>query len=382
VANDLSVLAPKLLAQGLVALRSANLMPLLVNSDYSMEFATKGLVVTIPVSSAVAAQDVTPANTPPSTADVAPTSALITLDQWKEAPFYLTDKDQQQASDGVIPMQASEAVKSLSDAVNAYILSKYKGIYGFYGTPGTTPFASTTTAATQARKILNKQLAPMNDRRFIMDPDAEANALDLRAFQDASWAMTADAIQEGTITRRLGFDWFMDQQIPSHTAGTITTGLIAKASTAQAIGLKAIVCTTAASSGACALVVGDIITFAGQTQTYVVTAAATQASASTDVTVNVEPGLKVALAGSEAVSVKSTHVCNLALHRDAIGFASRPLADSGQGLGNIIEVAVDPITGLALRLEISREHKRTRFSYDILYGATLVRPDLAARVAG
>jgi hypothetical protein len=222
----------------------------------------------------------------------------------------------------------------------------------------------------------------MNDRRFIMDPDAEANALDLRAFQDASWAMTADAIQEGTITRRLGFDWFMDQQIPSHTAGTITTGLIAKASTAQAIGLKAIVCTTAASSGACALVVGDIITFAGQTQTYVVTAAATQASASTDVTVNVEPGLKVALAGSEAVSVKSTHVCNLALHRDAIGFASRPLADSGQGLGNIIEVAVDPITGLALRLEISREHKRTRFSYDILYGATLVRPDLAARVAG
>ena len=382
MANDLSVLAPKLLAQGLMALRSANLMPLLVNSDYSMEFAQKGLVVTIPLPSAVAAQDVSPANVPPSTADSNPTQALITLDQWKEAPFYLTDKDQQQAHDGVIPMQASEAVKSLANAMNAHIMSKYVGIYGYVGTAGTTPFASTTTAATQARKILNKQLAPMDDRRFIMDPDAEAQALDLRAFQDASWTMTADAIQEGTITRRLGFDWFMDQQVPTHTAGTITTGLIAKAATAQALGLKAIVCTTAASTGAAALLAGDIISFAGHSQTYVVTANATQAVANSDVTVNVEPGLQKALVGSEAVTVRASHVVNLALHRDAIGFASRPLADSGQGLGNIIEVAADPITGVALRLEISREHKRTRFSYDILYGATLVRADLGCRVAG
>jgi argininosuccinate lyase len=100
------------------------------------------------------------------------------------------------------------------------------------------------------------------------------------------------------------------------------------------------------------------------------------------VTLNISPPLKTALVGSEAVAVKASHAVNLAFHRDAIAFATRPLVDQMDGLGNIINTATDPVSGLALRLEISREHKRTRFSYDILYGATLVRADLAARLAG
>ena len=383
MANTLTDLAPKLLAQGLMALRGSTVMAPLVNTSYSDRFAEKGTTVDVPIPSAVAVQDVTPSNTPPSTADQTLVTVPITLDQWKEAPFYLTDKDMQQAMRGVIPMQASESIKAIVETINAKIFDQYKSFYGYFGVAGVTPLASDTSEATGVRKILNQQLAPLGDRRLVMDPDMEANALDLRAFQDASFSGTPMTITEGQILRKLGFNWFMDQQVPTHTAGTITTGAIAKAATGVALGEKVIVGTTAASTGAIDWFVGDIILFAGDTQTYVITAAVAEATASTDFTFNIEPGLKQALVGSEAITIKGDHVVNFAFHRDAIAFVSRPLTDNDAGgLGNIIQAVADPMTRIALRLEISREHKRTRFSYDLLYGAKAVRLELAARLAG
>ena len=44
--------------------------------------------------------------------------------------------------------------------------------------------------------------------------------------------------------------------------------------------------------------------------------------------------------------------------------------------------AVDPISGIALRLEVSRQYKQTTFSYDVLGGGALVRPALACKIAG
>jgi len=382
IANILTAVTPKLLAQGLLALRQVAIMPQLVNQGYSQLAGERGSSIDVPIPSAITAQAVAPGNTPPSTADVQPTSVSIALNNWYEAPFYLTDQDMMTAMEGTIPMQASEAIKSLAVQVNSDIFSLYKNIYGFSGTPGTTPFASNTTDVTTTRKILNTQLAPISDRRFMLDPSAEANALSLAAFQAYLNTDDTGVIKDGNLGRKLGFDFYMSQLVPTHTAGSITTGLTAKASTVQAVGTTAIVCTTAASTGACALVIGDIITFAGDTQTYVVTAAATQASAATDVTVNISPGKKVALAGGEAVTLKASHTVNLAFHRDAFAFATRPLTQAAEGLGNIIQSAVDPVSGLSLRLEISREHKRTRFSYDILYGMQCIRKELAARLAG
>ena len=382
MANDLSVVAPQLLAQGLMALRENAVMPRLVNRDYESEAAQKGATVTIPIPSAIADRAVAPNVVPPASVDSAPTQALVPLDQWREAPFHLTDKDVMESMNGVIPMQASEAVKSLVNYANAFIMGKYKGVYGVFGTAATTPFLSTgagVSDATGCRKVLNNQLAPLDNRRFVIDPDAEANALNNRAFQDMSFSGSAEGIVEGKINRKLGFDWFMDQQVPTHTAGTDTGA--PPVTGANAIGATSIGLSTGAGE-AIDYLEGDIIQFAGDSQTYVVTADLTVGASSAG-PVLIAPGLQIATAGGELVTAPiATHVVNLAFHRDAFAFASRPLKDSAQGLGSIIESATDPVSGLSLRLEISRQHKQTQFSFDMLFGAALVRRELVTRLLG
>lgn len=392
MANTLASVTPKLLAQGLLALRQMAIMPQLVNRGYDAIAGNKGSSIDVPIPSAIAAQDVTPSNTPPATADVQPTSVNIPLNQWKEAPFYLTDQDMLIAMNGTIPMQASEAIKAIANTVDTFILGLYVGVYGFAGTPGTTPFASDLSAFKDAMVTLNKQLAPKRDRRVVLDPFAEGNAIIVHNFVQAEQRGDNVGIIEGMIGHKLGSDWYMDQNVPSHTNGVPGGSPVAAAGqsagqTNQVTGpqngssnvgfLNITGCASLGTYNA-----GDVITIAGDSQTYAILNAAT-ANGAGAVTVNIAPALKlVPGSGSAAVTLKAAHVVNLHFHRDAFAFATRPLADSAEGLGNLITSAVDPVSGLTLRLEVSREHKRTRFSYDVLFGGALVRPELAARIAG
>ena len=370
MANNYTDVIPQLLAQGLLALREMAIMPHLVNRSYESLAGPKGSSIDVPLPSAVAVNDVTPGPTPPSSVDTTINSVSITLDRWKEAPFHMTDKDMMEVQDGTLPMIASEAIRGLANEVDSFVLGLGAKFYGNQGTAGTTPFA-TITDGSQIRKVLNNQLAPMDNRRLVMDPDAEASALDLRAFHDASFGVGGAAIMDGQITRRLGMDWFMDQNVGTHTAGTGSGHLINNGA-GYAIGIK----TVTVDTGTGTILVGDLFTFAGHTQSYVVTSALAGNS------VSFEPGLVVAVADNEALSSPvSTHALNIAFHRDAIALATRPLVGSSHP-GSLIQSAVDPVTGLTLRLEVTREHKQDRFSYDILYGAEVVRRELGARLLG
>ena len=75
------------------------------------------------------------------------------------------------------------------------------------------------------------------------------------------------------------------------------------------------------------------------------------------------------------------YVANLTFQRGAIAWASRPLQDV-DGHGNQMLTAVDSVSGIALRLEISRQYKQTTFSYDILGGAAVIRPEFGAKIFG
>lgn len=396
--NTLTHVMPKILARGLMSLRQRVLMPRLVNADYSNDAAKKGEVINVPVPVAQTASDVTPSNTPPVPASNAPTNVQIPLDQWKHSDFHLNDKELTQIDGDAhfIPMQMGEAVKALANAVNVDIWSKYKeGVYGAanfaanLGTGSTTapsdPFASDITALTNARKLLNAQLCPREDRRFVMNFAAEGTALALAAFRDASQKGDTDAIKRGELGMILGFDTFADDHVPTHTTGTLSDGTNHKAllNGALSAGVQTMNIDSGTLTGT--IVPGDVFQFAGSSQTYCVTNTSTLTASGNAITgITFYPPIPATVADNTAVYFAPSHAVNLAFARDAFAFATRPLAVSSvdRDLGTKIMSMTDPVSKLTLRLEVSRQYKQTVWDLDILWGAKLVRPELACRVGG
>lgn len=379
MANTTTNILPKLLAQGLLALRQNCVMPRLVNGDLSAQAAMRGAVINVPIPSALSATDVTPSATIPANVDFSPTVALVTLDFWKESKFQLSDKDVQEVMDGVIPMQASEAIKALANAVDAYILGKHTGIFGATGTAGTTPFNGSLTDAKNARVLLNKQLAPMDNRRAVLDPDAEGNFGITPNVLQADQRGDQGGILNGVIGQKLGVDWYMDQNVPSYTPGTAwITGWTFDGSNQAGVSTANVVFTNSGT-----VKIGDIFSLTAGGLGYVVTAGATAVTATT-LALSFYPPLRAAVATGASLTIgagATAYVANLAFHRDAFAWASRPMQDI-MGLGNTFQTAVDPVSGVALRLELSRQNKQTTFSYDILGGANLIRPELAVKIKG
>lgn len=379
MANNITNVMPKILAQGVLSLRQNAIMAQNVNTDYDNLAAQKGNVINIPIPSALAARAVTPGQTVVTASDSAPAVALVTLDRWQESPFYLTDNDVVSADGMIVSMQAGEAVKALANDIDAFILGKHTVFYGAAGTAGTTPFNGSLTVGGAARKLLNKNLAPLDNRFGVIDPDAEQNfLLNTQILQWDQSGQNPAGIITGSIGTKLGIRWYMDQNITTYTPGTGWVTGFAASTVAGAVGDTTLNVLNATASGQ--VKVGDIFT-AGGTQQYVVTVTTT-VSATVQSVITFYPALTTAVATGAAITVVATaYIPNLVLNKYALAWASRPLAGI-LGAGNIFQAPVDPVSGVALRLELSRQYKQETLSFDYLGGCNYVRRELGVKIFG
>ena len=389
--NTLTAILTQILAKGMMTLRQPCLMTRLVNTDYSLEAKKKGQTIDIPLSTAMSAEDVSPAATPSAPTALTPKVAQITLDNWMHADFGLNDMEvgRIRADQDFIPLQMQEAFKSLANAINTSVFDTYKGVYGYVGTAGDTPFGTgvEVASATSLRRVLHEQSCPKDNRRAVLDYAAEAAALNLAPFSDAEKRGSSATKTTGELGNIFGFDWNSDDGVPTHTRGAIGAGDL----TVNGVNAKGATSVSIAKGEGTSweAVEGDIISFAGDTQTYVITADTTVVHADST-SVPIAPALKIATEGSEEVTTRDSHVVNLGFHRDAFGLAMRSpdagIKDLlGQGkAGNVMESVIlqDPVTKLIMRLELIRGYKMTMWDVDCLWGTALVDSARAARLAG
>jgi hypothetical protein len=368
-------------SMALSALRERIVLAKVANRDYEGELtaARRFATVNISVPAAIAARAVAPDVVPPAVTALTPTSIPLTLDQWYEAPFAMDDKGLAQIQRDIIPQQLSEAVRAIVNQIDGYLWGLTHGANGFYGysgVAGTSPFGTGIDEFTDAARQADTQLMPAEDRTLILDPFAYNNAIALPQLQSASWRGNPEAFRTGQIGEALGATWEKSQNVPRHTSGTWTNA--GTTTGTNAAGQNVVNLT----GGTGSILVGDIVTFAGaDTQTYVVTEATGTAPTTA---IKVAPNLKTAKSSTEVVTVKASHRSNLLIQRYAMAFAMAPLIDEArvEGVPVAQAVAIDADSGLALRLEVTRQHRQYQWALDALWGGAIPRRDFGVRIAG
>jgi hypothetical protein len=141
-----------------------------------------------------------------------------------------------------------------------------------------------------------------------------------------------------------------------------------------AIGATAITVDT----GTGTILAGDVITFAGDTNKYVVATAL----ASNVVTLGAN-GLRKAVADNAAITVTAASTRNVVFHRAALELAIRPPAMPNGGDAAVDAIVVqDPYSGLVFEVRAYKGFQKAMFNISAAWGYKLWKPEFAAVLLG
>lgn len=342
--------------------------------------------VRVPITPAAAAEDVTPGQLPPDDGDQNIGNNPIVITKSRMVPFRWAGEEQKgvnnQSPDGgyrkIRQNQVQQAIRTLVNEVDANIATLHTTASRAEGTPGTTPFASSLSDTAQMRKILADNGAPMADMQCVIDTTAGANLRTLTQLTKANEAGTIEMRAQGTLLELHGFTLRESAGVAEAVASGSVTGAVTGSG---AKGATSVTLTTP-SGGAVALLAGDVVTFAGDPNKYVVAAAATiGASTSGPVTI-AAPGLRTTLSGA-AITVLGASTRNMAFARSAIVLATRlpALPEEGDMAEDRVTI-VDPRSGLAFEFAMYKQYRRVRYEVSLAYGWANIKPEHTALMLG
>lgn len=309
-----------------------------------------------------------------SFADVSPNYDSLVIDQWRGNGFKLTDKEKTLTPARFVDEHLAPVANAIADRIDADLASLALEVPWIQAADGTDPYKDFSAI----RKILfDNKAPPINPAEYAYMTDGvlqqryESNP----TFVQANTAGDADLQRDGRLNSKWGFRVFPNQNSVAFTTGTpaLTTPVVTAAVGATTINITG-------STGSGTLKRGTVLTIAGDTQKYAVTADSAIAAGGTTAT-TITPALKTAPAGA-AVTFSSTTATSigLAFHRDAFALVMQPLEDAGPGIQSA--TMVEETTGLTLRSRIWGDGGTgaTIWALDALWGFKTLNPNLAVRV--
>ena len=320
-----------------------------INANGS-ERVAKGDTVRASFTRAATAVDVTEAMTIPEGTDQTVDNKTLSITKSRAVQIPYTGEDVRHLNNGigfetVYGDQIAQAMRTLCNEVEADLaVEAYQNASRAHGTAGTTPFGSNNHAIAEMRRILvdNGMPTEQDQVSLILSSAAGANLRKLASLQQVNNAGNDTLLRQGILLDLMGMGIRESAQVQSHTQGT-ATGLDANGG--EPVGETSIVL-DGGDGGT--LLSGDIVTFAGDTDKYVVNSGFTAAAGTAVIG---SPGLRSALASTAEMTVGASYVGNIALHRKALELAIRPPAvPSGGDAADDSMIVQDQRSGLVFEI--------------------------------
>jgi len=384
MANTLTNLTPDLYeALDTVSRELVGLIPS-VTLNASAERAAKGQTIRSAVAPAAAAADITPAQKAPDTGDQTIGNKTLSIDNSRGVAIRYNGEEQRGLNangpgyQNVLRDQFAQAMRTLCNEVETDIADLYASASRGYGTAGTTPFgtAGDFTDASSALQILKDNGAPLTGNQLVVSSAAGANMLGLQSRVDVQG--NDSLLRQGVMLSTAGMDIRESAQIISHTKGTGSSATTDDSG--YAVGATVI---TLASAGTGTILAGDVITFAGDTNKYVVASGDADVSGGGTITL-AEPGLKVAIAASAtAITVGDSYAANMAFNRSAIVLVTRAPARPEEGdLAEDVMLVTDPRSGITFEVSMYKEYRQVHFEVALAWGVSAIKPEHMALLVG
>ncbi len=378
MANTLTNLVPDLYAALDVVSRELVGMIPAVTMDARVDRAAEGQSVRVPVVPTNTSSSITPAMGVPAAADQTIDNVAIVINKAKAVPFSWEGNEQVGLNSGVgygniRVNQIAQAMRTLVNEIEADLCGLHSTMSRAYGTAGTTPFgtAGDFTDATQALKILKDNGAPVQDNQLVVN--TSAGAIFLGKQSNASVVFEPSILNQGVFQTLSGMAVRESGQVASFTKGTGASYLVNNGA-GYAVGATSI----AVDTGTGTVLAGDIVTFAGDTNQYVV---ATALSGGT--LVLAAPGLRKALADNAAMTVVNSSARNLAFNRSAIVLATRmPQRPQEGDMAIDVMTIQDPRSGLAFEVSIYPGYRKIRYEIALAWGVKNIKPEHTALLLG
>lgn len=384
MANTLTDLIPDVYAAlDVVSRELVGLIPA-VTRDPTTERAAVGQTVRSHVAPAATATDITPGVTPPDDGDQTIGNVDLTITKARRAPFRWNGEQSRGINNGgpgvlsIQQNQIAQAIRTLTNEIETDLAALHTTFSRAYGAAGTTPFgtAGDYTDASNVVKILKDNGAPISDAHLVINTAAGANMLGKQASADQ--AGTDALLRQGVLLDVHGMAIRESAKIVTSTAGTGASATTNNAG--YAIGDTVI---TLASAGTGTIVAGDVITFAGDSNKYVVASGDSDVSNGGTITL-AAPGLRKAIAASTtAITIVAAAARNMAFARSALILATRaPALPDGGDMADDRTIITDPRSGLSFELAMYKQYRQIQWEISAAWGVKNVKPEHTGLLLG